>query len=69
MDEKKFLATRTANLDAAAMTNKEQPPRARPKLSLCQLTDRAIRTLNRERKEWLARSLVWGVFMGAFQAE
>ena len=69
MDEKKLLATRTANLDAAAMTNKEQPPRARPKLSLSQLTHRAIRPLNRERKERPARDLFWGVFMSAFQAE
>lgn len=50
MDEKKLLAARAANLDAVAMTNKEQPPRARPKLSLSQLTDRAIRPLNRERE-------------------
>lgn len=69
MDEKKLLAARAANLDAVAMTNKEQPPRARPKLSLSQLTDRAIRPLNREREAWPTRCLIWGVFMGAFQAQ
>ena len=69
MDEEKLLAARTANLDAAATTNEKQPPCAGTKLTLSQLTHGAIRTLNREREGRLARSLIWGVFTDAFQAE
>ena len=69
MDEEKLLAARATNLDAAATTNEKQPACARPEFTLSQLTHRAIRTLNREREERLARSLIWGVFTDAFQAE
>ncbi len=69
MNEEKFLAARAANLEAAAVTNEQQPACTRTELAFRHLTDRSIRALHGESEAGKRRFRVWGVIMESFQAQ